>query len=134
MACFAFLSLLTHDTPWWQLMAVHAVMSTAFAFVFTPLFTVALGSLPRPLYSHGSAVVGTIQQVAGAAGTALFVTVFSTMSDAALAQGLPDAAALLSGSHWAFLFAGGVWVLAVVASFFVRKPADVDGDLPVGVH
>lgn len=134
LGVFWFFSTLTLATPWWAVMLGHMTLSTSFAFVFTPLFTVALGSLPRPLYSHGSAVVGTIQQVAGAAGTALFVTVFSTMSDAALAQGLPDAAALLSGSHWAFLFAGGVWVLAVVASFFVRKPADVDGDLPVGVH
>ena len=32
----------------------------------TPLFTVALGSLPKRLYSHGSALIGTIQQVAGA--------------------------------------------------------------------
>ncbi|WP_342372317.1 MDR family MFS transporter [Propioniciclava soli] len=134
LGVFWFFLTLTLATPWWAVMLGHMTLSTSFAFVFTPLFTVALGSLPRPLYSHGSAVVGTIQQVAGAAGTALFVTVFSTMSDAALAQGLPDAAALLSGSHWAFLFAGGVWVLAVVASFFVRKPADVDGDLPVGVH
>ncbi len=125
MACFAFLSLLTHDTPWWQLMAVHAVMSTAFAFVFTPLFTVSLGALPGRLYSHGSAMVGTIQQVAGAAGTALFVTVLAARSVQASAVGAAPADALLAGSHWAFLGAGAVWTAAVVAAWFLRKPADV---------
>lgn len=125
MACFAFLSLLTHDTPWWQLMAVHAVMSTAFAFVFTPLFTVSLGALPGRLYSHGSAMVGTIQQVAGAAGTALFVTVLAARSAQASAVGAAPADALLAGSHWAFLGAGAVWTAAVVAAWFLRKPADV---------
>lgn len=135
LAVFWFFLSLTLQTPWWAVMVGHIAMSTSFAFVFTPLFTVALGALPRPLYSHGSAVVGTIQQVAGAAGTALFVTVFSTMSAAALAQGEPEASALLSGSHWAFLFAGGVWVAAVVASFFVRAPESAeDDDLLVGVH
>lgn len=134
LAVFWFFSTLTLATPWWAIMLGHVTLSTSFAFVFTPLFTVALGSLPRPLYSHGSAVVGTVQQVAGAAGTALFVTVFSTMSAAALIEGQPDAAALLSGAHWAFLFAGGVWVTAVVASFFVRAPDNVEDDLPVGAH
>ncbi len=40
--------------------------------MFTPLFTSALGSLRSELYAHGSATVGTVQQLAGAAGTALF--------------------------------------------------------------
>lgn len=124
LGVLAFFAVLSPATPWWAVMTGHIVMSTSFAFVFTPLFTVALGSLPPQLYSHGSALVGTVQQVAGAAGTALFVTVFSVGSAAALAAGEPEASALLTGSHAAFWGAAAVWSLAIVAGFFLRRPTE----------
>lgn len=128
LASFVFFAFLTPTTPWWLVMVGHIAMSASFAFTFTPLFTVALGALPKRLYSHGSALIGTIQQVAGAAGTALFVTVFAMQSDAAAAAGSPAAAAMLAGSHWAFLGAGAVWTAAVVAGFFLRRPAEEGED------
>lgn len=128
LAVFVALSTLTTATPWWFVMVCHALMSTSFAFIFTPLFTVALGSLPPRLYAHGSALVGTTQQVAGAAGTALFVTFFAVMSAAAAASGAGRADAMLAGTHWAFLGAGAVWTCAVVASFFLRRPPEVVTD------
>ncbi len=126
LGVFVFFSSMTLQTPWWLVMLGHVAMSLSFAFIFTPLFTVSLGSLPKRFYSHGSAVVGTIQQVAGAAGTALFVTVFAMQTQVAHDAGAADAAALLAGSHWAFLGAGAVWTAAVVAAFFLRKPDDPD--------
>ena len=44
------------------------------ALLFTPVFTLGLGDVPMHLYSHGSSMLGTIQQVAGAIGTALVIT------------------------------------------------------------
>ncbi|MFT3877398.1 MAG: MDR family MFS transporter [Propioniciclava sp.] len=126
LAVFLFFSTLAPSTPWWAVTAGHVAMSLSFAFVFTPLFTVALGSLPKRFYSHGSATVGTVQQVAGAAGTALFVTVFAMQTQVARDAGAAEGAALLAGSHWAFLGAGAVWTAAVITSFFLRKPADAD--------
>lgn len=134
LAVFVGFSFLTPSTPWWLVMVGHMTMSTSFAFIFTPLFTVALGSLPKRLYSHGSALIGTIQQVAGAAGTALFVTVFAMQSDAAAAAGASPSAAMLEGAHWGFLGAGAVWTAAVVAGFFLRRPAESDTDGPVLAH
>lgn len=125
MAAFLALSTLTPTTPWWFVMVCHAVMSTSFAFIFTPLFTVSLGALPPRFYAHGSALVGTIQQVAGAAGTALFVTVFALVSGVAAASGADHPTAMLAGTHWAFLGAGAVWMGALVASFFLRRPPEV---------
>lgn len=121
---FAAFSTLNPATPWWFVMGCHMVMSLCFAFMFTPLFTVSLGALPERLYSHGSALVGTVQQVAGAAGTALFVTVFAMQTQAATARGLAPDAAMLDGAHWAFLGAGAVWTCAILAALFVRKPPD----------
>src|SRR5690606_13516735 len=49
----------------------HIVMSVGFALLFTPLFTASMSSVRAELYSHASAVLGSLQQVAGAAGVAL---------------------------------------------------------------
>ena len=139
LGVFWFFSMLTPTTPWWAVMVAHIVMSVSFAFIFTPLFTVALGVLPPRLYSHGSAMIGTIQQVAGAAGTSLFVTVFAMQTAVATSAGQPDAQAMLTGSHWAFLGAGAVWTAAVVTGFFLRKPPEdapedtADGGAPAAV-
>ena len=131
---FAMLSTLRTDTPSWVILACHLAMSAAFAFIFTSLFTTALGALPSRLYSYGSASVGTIQQVAGAAGTALFVTVFTSQSAAAQASGASPQASLLAGSHWGFLGAGAVMTAAAITAAFLR-PAPVDGgEAPAGLH
>ncbi len=46
------------DTPFWMFLIAHIVLSIGLALMFTPLFTVSLGSLPPKLYSHGSAMLG----------------------------------------------------------------------------
>jgi len=124
---FVLLSSLTIDSPWWLFMAGHILLSVGLAFLFTPLFTIALGALPQQLYSHGSAVLGTVQQVAGAAGTAVFVTIMSVASAAfAQASETPEAS-FLDGARVAFAAAGVVWLIALVTTFFVRKPEDAEG-------
>ncbi|MFT3969820.1 MAG: MDR family MFS transporter [Micropruina sp.] len=129
---FWLLSTIQPNTPWWFVLACHMAMSASFAFMFTPLFTIALGSLPRQLYTHGAAIVGTVQQLAGALGTAVFVTVFAAQSDAHKATGAGVEESLLFGSHLAFLGAGAVWLLGIVATAFLRTPEP--GDEVHGVH
>ncbi len=63
-----------------NILAGHIVMSIGFGLLFTPLFTVSLSSVRPELYSHGSAVLGSLQQVAGAAGVALFVALMSAQT------------------------------------------------------
>lgn len=108
------------------LLAAHVTLSAGLALMFTPLFTSALGSLPGDRYSHGSAMVGTAQQVAGAAGTALFVTVLTAQAGRLAAQGSSAVAATAGGVHAAFLVGALVSLLAIPAAFLVRTtPADV---------
>ncbi len=101
----------------------HIVISIGFAFMFTPLFTVSLSSVRPELYSHGSAVLGSIQQVAGAAGVALFVTLMSAQAARLGASGVASAEALAGGIRTAFLCGAVLSVLAVACAFFVRSPA-----------
>jgi DHA2 family lincomycin resistance protein-like MFS transporter len=86
------------------------------------------------LYSHGSAILGTIQQVAGGIGTALFVTLLSTGTAARLAAGAGVVAATAAGVQTAFLTGAIISLFAVVAAFFVRKPPVVAGATTPAAH
>ncbi|MDQ2661612.1 MAG: DHA2 family efflux MFS transporter permease subunit [Actinomycetota bacterium] len=119
------LTMVTEQTSPWLLLVAHMVLSTGLAFMFTPLFTSALGSVEPRLYSHGSAIVGTVQQVAGAAGTALFVTVLAAGTATLAATGAAPEVAEAAGIRAAFLVGAILSLLAIVGAFFVRKPADM---------
>jgi len=125
------MTLLNEQTsPYW-LLAAHVTLSVGLSLMFTPLFTSALGSLPRPLYSHGSAMIGTIQQLAGAAGTALFVALMSMTAGSLVSNGIDTVIATAAGIHIAFIWGAAISMLAIIAAFFVRKPDE--GAMPDGV-
>ncbi len=120
-------------TQWWQLLIAHLTLSLGLAFMFTPLFTITLGALPPHLYGHGSAMLGTVQQVAGAAGTALFVTVMAGVA-AAQPETLGAEQSLAAGARAAFLTVGAIWLVGFLATLFLltdskalrarRQPSD----------
>ncbi|HEY3436307.1 MAG TPA: DHA2 family efflux MFS transporter permease subunit [Actinotalea sp.] len=121
------LALLGGSSSPWLLLAAHVVLSIGLALIFTPLFTSALGALPPHLYSHGSATVGTVQQVAGAAGTALFITVLTARSTSMAAAGADPVAAAADGVHGAFLAGAIITIVAIPAAFLVRGPSGPAG-------
>jgi MFS transporter, DHA2 family, lincomycin resistance protein len=120
----------TAETPVWLLLIIQTVLSLGLAMSFTPLFTASLGSLQPHMYSYGSAVVSTIQQVAGAAGVAVLITVFSGIVGASTGS---DAAAAADGARGAFTIAAVISLLLIVGAFLIRKPADqVGAPAPTG--
>jgi DHA2 family lincomycin resistance protein-like MFS transporter len=64
-------------TPWVKLVLMHCAMMLSISCVMTPVNTTGLNQLPRRLHSHGTAISSTMQQVAGAVGTALLITIMS---------------------------------------------------------
>ncbi|MBE3001556.1 multidrug efflux MFS transporter [Nocardiopsis sp. HNM0947] len=118
------------DTDPAVVVATHVVMSIGLGLMFTPLLTGALGSLDKKLYSHGSAVVGTIQQVAGAAGTATFTTVMTATAAGLAAGGMGEVAAQAAGINTAFTIGAVMSVLAFGATFFVRRVATAPEEAP----
>lgn len=99
---------------------LHVVFGVGMSLVMTPLMTLALGSLPRELYADGSAIMNTLQQLAGAASTALFVALLTVGSASAHESGAAVGPATAQGMLWAFAFGGVLAVLAVVASWTLR--------------
>lgn len=132
-AALFFYSTVGEHTEWWMLVIAQTIMSVGLAMSFTPLFSSSLGSLRRHLYSHGSAALNTIQQVAGAAGVALLTVTYSSILHAGEHQGLDTAVAGAPGARLAFLIAAIISLGAVALSAFVRKPADdVDAEFAGG--
>lgn len=116
------MTLLGPATPVINILVGHMVMSVGFALLFTPLFTTSLSSVKPELYSHGSATLSSIQQVAGAAGVALLVALMSSRSARVAAQGVAELDALNAGIRAAFLAAAMLSLVAVVCVFFVQRP------------
>jgi len=115
-------TLLTPTTPWVAVLVVYTIMCIGFALLFGPLFTLSLGSVKPEYYSHGSAILGSVQQVAGAAGTALLISLMAATQAGQLAAGAPATDALSAGIRASFLVAAIVSLLAVATAFFFRKP------------
>jgi DHA2 family lincomycin resistance protein-like MFS transporter len=110
-------SLLDAATPVGWIVALHVALSLGLALLFTPAFTTGLNPLPPHLYSHGSAIMSTLQQVAGAAGTALLVSIYAVVS---------AAAGMVAGMQAAFLTAAVIALAAVVLSAMMRKAAGAE--------
>jgi DHA2 family lincomycin resistance protein-like MFS transporter len=117
------MTLLGTDT-WWPLILVgYFFLCTGFSFLFGPLFTLSLGSVKPDLYAHGSALLGSIQQVAGAAGVALLIAVMAARAQSL--GGLDNVDALAAGIRMSFLVGAVISVFAVITAFFIRKPDPV---------
>ncbi|WP_067892882.1 MDR family MFS transporter [Nocardia vaccinii] len=110
------LTQLSLTTPYWALLALHILLMLSLAAAFTPVFTLSLGALPQHLYSHGSSMLGTLQQVAAAFGTALVITVMSSRATSLIAHGSDPISANLDGLRLAFLVSAGLSVLVIVTA------------------
>lgn len=116
------MTLVGQDTPIWALLAGHVVLSIGLALIFTPVFTSSMGSVRKELYSHASAILGSVQQLAGAAGIALFVAVMTIRTALLAASGLDQVEALAGGIRLAFTVGAVISLFAILAAFFIRRP------------
>jgi DHA2 family lincomycin resistance protein-like MFS transporter len=108
-------------TPIWMLIGLHMLLMLGLACLFTPSFTASLNPLPPYLYSHGSAILGTLQQVAGASGAALLVAIMASKTAILTEAGVPQLVALNGGIQAAFGVAAVISIAALVCAFFIRN-------------
>lgn len=90
---------ITETTPWMKLVLMHCAMMLSISCVMTPVNTTGLNQLPRHLHSHGTAISSTTQQVAGAIGTSLLVTIMSNGRQSFLQGAGIDAQEALLTTH-----------------------------------
>ncbi|WP_220183057.1 MDR family MFS transporter [Sphaerisporangium album] len=129
MLALAGFTQVTMTMPFWQLLGLHALLMVSLAATFTPVFTIGLGAVPSRLYSHGSSILSTLQQVSAAIGTALVITVMSARADVLRSAGATEAVANLGGMRLAFIIGAVMSVAVVVTALLLPARADSAGEL-----
>lgn len=133
----------TETTPWVKLVIMHCAMMLSISCVMTPVNTTGLNELPPYLHSHGTAISSTTQQVAGAIGTALLVTIMSNGRQTFLhGAGINAQEALLitnanivrdatnHGIQNAYGIATLLAIIPLVLVFFLRRTHTPETDTP----
>jgi DHA2 family lincomycin resistance protein-like MFS transporter len=120
---------ITLGTSYAFIMILNTLLMLGISMLMMPVMTNALNELPPRLYAHGTAVVSTLQQVSGAVGTALLVTIMTNGSARYLAEaGAGDEStlkvlSLIAGMKSAFLLAFALVAAAWIASFLLKRAA-----------
>ncbi|MBU5442477.1 MDR family MFS transporter [Paenibacillus sp. MSJ-34] len=108
------------------LVAVHIALMIGIALVMMPAQTAGLNQLPRHLHPHGTAILNTLQQVSGAIGTALYISIMSGgqkqyLSGSSVPQSPAELAkALAVGINNAFWVGVFIALAALVLGLFLR--------------
>lgn len=121
----------TESSPWVILVGFMLLMISVSATMM-PAQTNGLNQLPKRLYPHGTAVVSTLQPVAGAIGVSVFISIMNARQMHFLrnASNPDDPAtidqAMVAGVELVYFIAFTISIIAVIMSFFVyrAKPAD----------
>ena len=136
-------STLTLETTYTELMLIYSARMFGMSMVMMPVMTNGLNQLPARYYPHGTAMNNTLQQVSGAIGSALLITIMSNrtkthateLADSAMKHvtGKPTAEmvaqmkqqigmkAMLEGINDAFLVSVGIALIALVLAFFIKR-------------
>ncbi|AUI66864.1 MULTISPECIES: DHA2 family efflux MFS transporter permease subunit [Glaesserella] len=121
----AMLWLFREESSIWLLTTVFALLPASAALLMTAE-THGLNALPKESYPHGTAIISTVNPIAGALGAAMFVGLTQAGESVALANADNARSALMSGVNWAFM--AGI-VLAVLVMLCVRHFRNHQGSL-----
>lgn len=133
---FAFLN---RNTSLVYLIVLYAVRMFGISMVMMPVTTSGMNALPTHLMSHGTAVNNTSRQIASSIGTAILISVLSSVTTnnlpaksllktTPLAYKNQATNAILSGYHAAFVVAIIFCLLGFALTFLVKaKPTTLKG-------
>lgn len=147
-----YLSRLGMESDYYYIMVLYTLRMVGMAMVMMPVMTNGLNQLPRMSNPHGVAINSTLQQVSGAIGSALLLTLMTMrmgsvgstlMAEVTEAGKVPTTAeglavleqqiekqAMLEGVNFAFLVATLITVVGLILAFFIKrvKPPENEGD------
>ncbi|MBK3496012.1 DHA2 family efflux MFS transporter permease subunit [Viridibacillus sp. YIM B01967] len=132
------LTKLSADTSYGYLMFTYTIRMLGISMVMMPIMTNGLNQLPMKMNPHGTAMNNTLQQVSGAIGSAILITIMTKHKESryeaamtAVAQSgqKPSAAeikqigqqALIDGINFSFLIAMFITIVALILAFFVKR-------------
>lgn len=110
------------ETALWMMVITHIVMMLGIGMVLASVQTNTLNALPKQFYPDGIAITQTAQQVSGAIGIAVMVSLFSAQKNsylATVANDLPNAVA--TGSSFVFTISLVLALINFVLSLFLKR-------------
>ncbi|WP_404332046.1 DHA2 family efflux MFS transporter permease subunit [Mesobacillus maritimus] len=109
------------------IVALHIGLMVGVSMIWMPAQTNGLNQLPPELYPHGTAVLNTLQQVAGAIGIAVAISILTGGMEKYL-HGSSEptklteiANAMTAGSQNVFWFTMIIALISLILAFFIRR-------------
>lgn len=121
------LSTLAPGTAIELLLVTYLFIIVGQALMWTPLFAASLGVLNAHLLPHGSAIVNTLQQLAGAAGIAIMFSIMGMASRLYQEGGEALGPAMAHGAQQAYLVGCGFVLVSLLAALLLPKRAAATG-------
>lgn len=125
-----YFSQLSMETTYLEIMFLYTIRMFGISMVMMPVMTNGLNTLPMKAYPHGTAMNNTLQQVSGAIGSALLITVMNTRTTSTaedLAKSGTDPMnimknSMMEGITYTFFVSTFIAVVALALTFFIEKP------------
>lgn len=121
------MSRLNVDTPLWIVILSYILLMLSVSAIMMPAETNGLNQLPKHLYPHGTAVMTTLEPVAGAIGVAVFVSIMNArqlqfLQNSGKPQD-PDTInqAMVAGVELVYFISFSISIIAVILSFIVYR-------------
>lgn len=121
VAGYALYSQYGTETALWMMVVTHIVMMLGVGLTIGAVQTNTLNALPKQFYPDGIAVTQASQQVSGAVGIAIMISILSAKQAAALTEGATLMAATAAGTSIVFTFSLVLAIINVVLSLFLKK-------------
>jgi EmrB/QacA subfamily drug resistance transporter len=99
---------------------MYSIRMLGLGMVMMPVATAGLNRLPKRLIPHGAAMDNTMKMIAASVGTAILVTVMTTVAGNAKANpeiSYPD----MHGANMAFIVVSVLSLVALIISFFIKN-------------
>ncbi|MFB5282901.1 DHA2 family efflux MFS transporter permease subunit [Peribacillus sp. Hz7] len=115
------------DTAITFVVALHIFLMIGVSMIMMPAQTNGLNQLPPQFYPDGTAIMNTLQQVAGAIGTAVAITIMSAGQKSYMSNvtnpndPLNAVNSLNAGIQDAFVFALIVSVIGLICALFIKR-------------
>lgn len=123
ISAIVFITILSSTTPVWQVVVALSILFLGVSMSIMPAQTNVMNQLPQHLYADGSAAMNTLTQVAGAAGTAIAITLFTAGQNSYIAEfGAANPADFLAyGINYAFYAVLITGVIGLIGSMFIKN-------------
>ncbi len=121
------MSRLTIDTSLWVVVVGYILIMLSVSAIMMPAETNGLNQLPKHLYPHGTAIMTTLQPVAGAIGVSVFISIMNARQLHVLQNAnnpqdpLATNQAMVAGVELVYFIAFAMSILAVILAFVVYR-------------